>query len=95
MAWQRDETSTGIHIPTPCEFAAFYDRLGLLLIHLLYMTINAQFEPFGDKYVTKSPTPWSTQYFSVYGLALRPQSARFPYDPTMTVPHLEKMGWRF
>ncbi|GIJ84632.1 hypothetical protein Asppvi_003481 [Aspergillus pseudoviridinutans] len=60
-----------------------------------YKTINTQFEPFGDKYVTKSPTPWSTQYFGVYGLALRPQSLRFPYDPTMTVPQLEKIGWRF
>ncbi|KAF4212251.1 hypothetical protein CNMCM6805_010452 [Aspergillus fumigatiaffinis] len=59
------------------------------------LTINTQFEPFGDKYVTKSPTPWSTQYFGVYGLALRPQSLRFPYDPTMTVPQLEKIGWRF
>ncbi|KAF4154854.1 hypothetical protein CNMCM8927_008969 [Aspergillus lentulus] len=59
------------------------------------LTINTQFKPFGDKYVTKSPTPWSTQYFGVYGLALRPQSLRFPYDPTMTVPQLEKIGWRF
>ncbi|GFF54674.1 hypothetical protein IFM51744_08428 [Aspergillus udagawae] len=59
------------------------------------LTINTQFEPFGDKYVTKSPTPWSIQYFGVYGLALRPQSLRFPYDPTMTVPQLEKIGWRF
>ncbi|GFF56786.1 hypothetical protein IFM62136_03218 [Aspergillus lentulus] len=59
------------------------------------LKINTQFEPFGDKYVTKSPTPWSNQYFGVYGLALRPQSLRFPYDPTMTVPQLEKIGWRF
>ncbi|GFG12603.1 hypothetical protein IFM5058_06028 [Aspergillus udagawae] len=59
------------------------------------LTINTQFEPFGDRYVTKSPTPWSTQYFGVYGLALRPQSLRFQYDPTMTVPQLEKIGWRF
>ncbi|GFF23971.1 hypothetical protein IFM58399_00488 [Aspergillus lentulus] len=59
------------------------------------LKINTQFEPFGDKYVTKSPTPWSTQYLGVYGLALRPQSLRFPYDPTMTVPQLEKIRWRF
>ncbi|GIK02221.1 hypothetical protein Aspvir_006270 [Aspergillus viridinutans] len=59
------------------------------------LTINTQFKPFSDNYVTKRPTPWSTQYFGVYGLALRPQSLRFPYDLTMTIPQLEKIGWRF
>ncbi|RHZ72043.1 hypothetical protein CDV55_106574 [Aspergillus turcosus] len=105
--WKNLDRPTRDEIRT--QFEAAYNDItakgvlcGLAMLQDIYwdsstntLTINTQFEPFGDKYITKSPTPWSTQYFGVYGLALRPQSLRFPYDPTMTVPQLEKIGWRF